>query len=168
MIWSCSMRLNTAKIMNKVWTKELLFDILIMFNTIWQETTWATNTTKNNASMSHCDCRAPVFALAGCSLQPRKIRVFVWIQCAFPCFLSGEEGGGRRFFVNEGEHAGGREAARGLAAGVAFGLQYAEWQRIAWWLRAIDGCWWRWGNCYMLHVTCYIKRSRNSRKGVKK
>ena len=23
--------------MNKVWTKELLFDILIMFNTIWQE-----------------------------------------------------------------------------------------------------------------------------------
>ena len=44
------------------------------------------------------------------------------------------------FFVNESEHAGGREAARGLAAGVAFGLQYAEWQRIAWWLRAIDGC----------------------------
>ena len=44
----------------------------------------------------------------------------------FPLFLSGEEGGGRRFFVNEGEHAGGREAARGLAAGVAFGLQYAE------------------------------------------
>ena len=33
------MWLNTAKIMNKVWTKELLFDILIMFNTIWQETT---------------------------------------------------------------------------------------------------------------------------------
>ena len=31
------MWLNTAKIMNKVWTKELLFDILIMFNTIWQE-----------------------------------------------------------------------------------------------------------------------------------
>ena len=21
------------------------------------------------------------------------------------------------------------------------------------------------GDCYMLHVTCYIKRSRNSRKG---
>lgn len=33
------------------------------------------------------------------------------------------EGG---FFVNEGEHAGGREEARGLAAGVPFGLQYAE------------------------------------------
>lgn len=39
MMWSCSMRLNTAKIMNKVWAKQLLFDILIMFNTIWQETT---------------------------------------------------------------------------------------------------------------------------------
>ncbi len=50
------------------------------------------------------------------------------------------EGG---FFVNEGERAGGREAARELAAGVSFGLQYAEWQRIAWWLRAVDGCWWR-------------------------
>ena len=34
MMWSCSMRLNTAKIMNKVWAKELLFDILIMFDTI--------------------------------------------------------------------------------------------------------------------------------------
>ena len=33
------------------------------------------------------------------------------------------EGG---FFVNEGEHAGGRETARGLAAGVSLGLQYAE------------------------------------------
>ena len=32
---------------------------------------------ENNASMSHCDCRAPVFDLAGCSLRPRKIRVFV-------------------------------------------------------------------------------------------
>ncbi len=28
--------------------------------------------------------------------------------------------GGGGFFVNEGERAGGREAARGLAAGVAF------------------------------------------------
>ena len=25
---------------------------------------------ENNASMSHCDCRAPVFALAGRSLRP--------------------------------------------------------------------------------------------------
>ena len=41
------------------------------------------------------------------------------IQRAFPCFLSGEEGGERRFFVNESERAGGREAARGLAAGMS-------------------------------------------------
>lgn len=34
--------------------------------------------------------------------------------------------GGGGFFVNEGERAGGREAARALAAGVSFGLQYAE------------------------------------------
>lgn len=68
----------------------------------------------------------PRFALAGCSLRLPQNTRFVWIQCAFPCFLSGEEGGGRRFFVNEGERAGGREAARGLAAGVSFGLQYAE------------------------------------------
>lgn len=34
--------------------------------------------------------------------------------------------GGGRFFVNEGEHAGERETARGLAVGVSLGLQYAE------------------------------------------
>ena len=67
--------------------------------------------------------------------------------------MSGEEGGGRRFFVNEGERAGGREAARGLAAGVSFGLQYAEWQWVAWRLRTGMGV----GGvgeivtCYMLH-----------------
>ena len=65
--------------------------------------------------------------------------------------------GGGSFFVNESEHAGGREAARGLAVGVVVGLQYAEWQWIAWWLRAVDGCWWRWGNCYMLHVTLSVR-----------
>lgn len=77
--------------------------------------------------MSHCDCRAPVFALAGCSLRPpQKYALLCESNALFPVFLSGEEGGGRKFFVNEGKHAGGREEARGLAAGVAFGLQYAE------------------------------------------
>ena len=61
----------------------------------------------------------------------------------FSLFFERRRGWGREVFVNEGEHAGGREAACGLAAGVPFGLQYAEWQRIAWWLRAVDGCWWR-------------------------
>lgn len=53
------MRLNTAKIMNKVWTKELLFDILMMFNTIWQDD-MSNKYNENNASMSHSDCRGPV------------------------------------------------------------------------------------------------------------
>lgn len=81
---------------------------------------------ENNASISHCDCRAPVFDLADAVSDPRKNTRFCVNRTRFSLFLSGEEGGGGRFFVNEGEHAGGREAARGLAAGVAFGLQYAE------------------------------------------
>ena len=85
----------------------------------------------------------------------------------FSLFFERRRGWGKGAFVNEGERAGGREAARGLAAGVSFGLQYAGQQLFAWWLRTVDGCWWRWGNCYMLHVTCYIKRSCDSRKGVK-
>ena len=32
---------------------------------------------ENNASMSHCDCRAPVFDLADAVSDPRKIRAFV-------------------------------------------------------------------------------------------
>lgn len=74
---------------------------------------------KYNEKQRDSDCRAPVLPSPDAVSDPRKIR-------AFPCFLSGEEGGRRRFFVSEGEHAGGREAARGLAAGVSFGLQYAE------------------------------------------
>ena len=81
---------------------------------------------KYNEKQRDSDCRAPVLPSPDAVSDPRKIRIFVWIQRAFRCFLSGEEGGGRRFFVNEGEHAGGREEARGLATGVAFGLQYAE------------------------------------------
>lgn len=87
---------------------------------------------ENNASMSHCDCRAPVLPSPDAVSDPRKNTRFCVNPTRFSLFLSGEEGGGRRFFVNEGEHAGGRETACGLAAGVAFGLQYAEWQRITW------------------------------------
>ena len=108
--------------MNKVWTKELLFDILIMFNTIWQENDMSN---KYNEKQRDSDCRAPVLPSPMQSPTPAKIRVFVWIQRAFRCFLSGEEGGGGRFFVNESEHTGGWEEACGLAAGVSFGLQYA-------------------------------------------
>ena len=63
--------------MNKVWTKELLFDILIMFNTIWQENDMSNKYNENNASMSHCDCRAPVLTSRMQSPTPAKIRVFV-------------------------------------------------------------------------------------------
>lgn len=136
--------------MNKVWTKELLFDILIMFNTIWQENDMSN---KYNEKQRDSDCRAPVLPSPDAVSDPRKNTRFCVNPTRFSLFLSGEEGGGRRFFVNEGEHAGGRETACGLAAGVAFGLQYAEWQRITWWLRAgmdVDG---GWGivTCYMLH-----------------
>ena len=76
--------------------------------------------------------------------------------------MSGEEGGRRRFFVNEGERAGGREEARGLAAGVSFGLQYAGQQLFAWCLRAgmdvggVGGI----VTCYMLHVTLSVRTIR--------
>lgn len=60
------------------------------------------------------------------SPTPAKYAFLCEPNALFPVFLSGEEGGGRRFFVNESERAGGREEARGLAAGVSFGLQYAE------------------------------------------
>lgn len=141
--------------MNKVWTKELLFDILIMFNTIWQE-----NDMSNKYNEKQRDrTAAPLFLTSLMqSPTPQNTR-FCVNPMRFSLFLSGEEGGGRRFFVNEGEHAGGREAACGLAAGVVFGLQYAEWQRITWWLRAgmdVDG---GWGivTCYMLHVTLSVR-----------
>ena len=108
--------------MNKVWTKELLFDILIMFNTIWQENDMSN---KYNEKQRDSDCRAPVLPSPDAVSDPRKIRAFVWIQRAFRCFWAEKRVGEGGFFVNEGERAGGREAARGLAAGVSFGLQYA-------------------------------------------
>lgn len=139
MMWSCSMRLNTAKIMNKVWTKELLFDILMMFNTIWQER-HEQQVQRKQRFDEPLRLPRPVLPSPDAVSDPRKNTRFCVNPTRFSLFLSGEEGGGRRFFVNEGEHAGGRETACGLAAGVAFGLQYAEWQRITWWLRAVDGC----------------------------
>lgn len=40
----------------------------------------------------------------------------------FSLFFERRRGWEEEFFVNEGGHAGGREEARGLAAGVSFGL----------------------------------------------
>lgn len=69
--------------MNKVWTKELLFDILIMFNTIWQENDMSN---KYNEKQRDSDCRAPVFALADAVSDPRKIRVLCGFNALFPVF----------------------------------------------------------------------------------
>lgn len=67
-------------------------------------------------------------------------------------------GGGGFLLTKVNARADERRRA-GLRRAYFFGLQYAEWQRIAWWLRAVDGCWWRWGivTCYMLHVTLSVR-----------
>lgn len=112
--------------MNKVWTKEYLFDILIMFNTIWQENDMSNKYNEKQRFDKPLRLPRPCFALAGCSLRPRKNTRFCVNPTRFSLFFERRRGWGREVFVNEGEHAGGREAARGLAAGVSFGLQYAE------------------------------------------
>ena len=91
------MRLNTAKIMNKVWTKELLFDILMMFNTIWQDD-MSNKYNENNASMSHCDCRAPVFDLADAVSDPRKDTRFCVNPTRFSPFFERRRGWGKEAF----------------------------------------------------------------------
>ena len=72
--------------MNKVWIKELLFDILIMFNTIWQENDMSNKYNENNASMSHCDCRAPVFDLADAVSDPAKYAFLCESNALFAVF----------------------------------------------------------------------------------
>lgn len=68
----------------------------------------------------------PCFVLADAVSDPRKNTRFCVNPTRFSLFFERRRGWGRRFFVNEGERAGGRETACGLAAGVSFGLQYAE------------------------------------------
>lgn len=106
--------------MNKVWTKELLLDILIMFNTIWQENDMSNKYNAKQRFDKPLRLPRPCFALADAVSDPRKNKRFCVNPTRFSLFLSGEEGGEGSFFVNEGERAGGREAVRGLAAGVSF------------------------------------------------
>lgn len=75
---------------------------------------------KYNEKQRDSDCRAPVLPSPDAVSDPAKYALLCESNALFAVFLSGEEGGRRRLFVNEGEHAGGREAACGLAAGVAF------------------------------------------------
>ena len=76
------MRLNTAKIMNKVWTKELLFDILMMFNTIWQDDM----SNKYNEKQRDSDCRAPVFPSRMQSPTSQKYAFFYEFNAFFAVF----------------------------------------------------------------------------------
>ena len=62
--------------MNKVWTKELLFDILMMFNTIWQER-HEQQVQRKQRFDEPLRLPRPCFALAGCSLRPRKKYAFL-------------------------------------------------------------------------------------------
>lgn len=80
---------------------------------------------KYNEKQRDSDCRAPVLPSPDAVSDPRKNTRFCVNPMRFSLFFERRRGWGRRFFVNEGEHAGGREEARGLAAGVSFGLQYA-------------------------------------------
>lgn len=76
---------------------------------------------KYNEKQRDGDCRAPVLPPPADAVSDFRKNTRLCVNpTRFSLFLSGEEGGGRRFFVNEGERAGGREAARGLAAGVSF------------------------------------------------
>ncbi len=92
------MRLNTAKIMNKVWTKELLFDILIMFNTIWQENDMSNKYNEKQRFDKPLRLPRPCFALAGCSLRPRKNTRFCVNPMRFPLFFERRRGWGKKVF----------------------------------------------------------------------
>ncbi len=70
---------------------------------------------------------APLFLTSRMqSPTPAKYAFLCESNALFPVFERRRGWGKEVFFVNEGEHAGGREEARGLAAGVSLGLQYAE------------------------------------------
>ena len=82
---------------------------------------------KYNEKQRDSDCRASVLPSPDAVSDPAKNTRFCVNPTCFSLFFERRRGWGKEvFFVNEGEHAGGREEARGLAAGVAFGLQYAE------------------------------------------
>ena len=81
--------------MNKVWTKELLFDILIMFNTIWQENNMSN---KYNEKQRDSDCRAPVFDLADAVSDPRKKTRLCVNPTRFSLFFERRRGWGKEVF----------------------------------------------------------------------
>ncbi len=82
------MRLNTAKIMNKVWTKELLFDILMMFNTFGKNDM----SNKYNEKQRDSDCRAPVLPSPDAVSDPRKNTRFCVNPTRFSLFFERRRG----------------------------------------------------------------------------
>ena len=69
--------------MNKVWTKELLLDILIMFNTIWQENDMSY---KYNEKQRDSDCRAPVLPSPDAVSDPAKNALLCESNALFAVF----------------------------------------------------------------------------------
>lgn len=68
--------------MNKVWTKELLFDILMMFNTIWQDDM----SNKYNEKQRDSDCRAPVLPSPDAVSDPAKYAFLCESNALFAVF----------------------------------------------------------------------------------
>lgn len=153
--------------MNKVWTKELLFDILMMFNTIWQER-HEQQVQRKQRFDEPLRLPRPCFALADAVSDPRKNTRFCVNPTRFSLFFERGRGWGKEVFLLTKVNTRADERRRaGLRRAWLFDYNMLSSSGLhgGW---AVDGCWWRWGDCYMLHVTCYIKHSCNSRKGVKK
>ena len=74
---------------------------------------------KYNEKQRDGDCRAPVLPSRMQSPTPAKY-AFCVDSMRFSLFFERRRGWGKEVFVNEGEHAGGREAAWWLAAAVCF------------------------------------------------
>ena len=78
--------------MNKVWTKELLFDILMMFNTIWQENDMSNKYNEKQRFDEPLRLPRPCFALAGRSLRPAQNTRFCVNPMRFSLFFERRRG----------------------------------------------------------------------------
>ena len=114
---------------------------------------------------------APLFFdLADAVYDPAKIRVFVWIQRAFPVFWAEKRVGEGGFLLTKVNTRVGERRRGDLRWAYLWGCNMlsSSWLYGGWGLGIDVGGVGGIVTCYMLHVTCNIKRSRNSRKGVKK
>lgn len=72
--------------MNKVWIKELLFDILIMFNTIWQENDMSNKYNEKQRFDKPLRLPRPCFALADAVSDPAKYALLCESNALFAVF----------------------------------------------------------------------------------